>query len=100
MSIRLGRVKIGWSYVVDLDDEEMIRQATDALYEDLMNAVKYDELHLWIDHEEDDEATEEDIAGFLRSITCPECNETVLAEEFDDEANMCNACLEDKAEEN
>lgn len=63
--MRLGKVHIDTKYVVDLDDQDMVDAAKDALYEDLMNAVKYDELHLWIKCSEDNEATPQDIPEFL-----------------------------------
>ena len=63
--MRLGRVKIAHSYVVDLDNEEMCKEAATCLYEDLLNAVKFDELDLWIETVEDSTAVESDIASFL-----------------------------------
>jgi hypothetical protein len=46
--MRLGKVVIDIGYVVDLDNEEMVGNATDAMYEDVMNAVKYNEVGNWI----------------------------------------------------
>ena len=62
---RFGRVGIRHSYVVDLDDKGMIQEAKDCLYEDLMSAYKYDEIHTYIDVEEDPNADEADIPEFL-----------------------------------
>jgi len=62
---RLGRIMIAHHYVVDLNNELMIQEAKNALFEDLMNAVKYDELGDWIDTQEDPNAREEEIAEFL-----------------------------------
>jgi len=62
---RLGRVCINHTYVVDLNNKDMIREAVDCLYEDLMNAVKYDELQDWIHVVADPTATEDDIPEFL-----------------------------------
>ena len=42
--MRLGKVEINYGYVVDLDNEEMVDQAKACLYQDLMNAYKYDEI--------------------------------------------------------
>ena len=42
--MRLGRVQISMSYVVNLNDADMVQEAKDCLYEDLMNAYKYDEI--------------------------------------------------------
>ena len=68
--MRLGKVYINCSYVVDLDNHEMVNDAKMCLYEDLMNAVKYDELMEWIDIESEDELSknrlsEDDIPSFL-----------------------------------
>jgi len=63
--MRLGRVQISHSYVVNLDNEDMVEHARDALYEDLMNAVKFDELHSNIEVVEDPDATETEIPDFL-----------------------------------
>lgn len=61
----LGRVCISHSYVVDLDNPEMIQEAKDCLFEDLMNAYKYDEVHLYIDVKADKTASVNDIPDFL-----------------------------------
>jgi len=39
-----GSVEICLGYVVDTDNKEMVKSAMDALYEDVMNAVKHNEL--------------------------------------------------------
>ena len=53
-------------YVVDLDNEEMIDEAKNALYEDLMSAYKYDEIYNNIDVTEEDKSLKEsDIPEFL-----------------------------------
>jgi hypothetical protein len=59
------RVQLSASYVVYADDADMIEEAKSALYEYLMNAVKYDELHHWITVVDAPTATEDEIAGFL-----------------------------------
>jgi hypothetical protein len=63
--MRLGRVQITHSYVVDLDNDSMVQEAQDSLYDDIMNAVKFDELGSWIDTIEDKDADEGEIADFL-----------------------------------
>src|SRR5574341_169478 len=45
-----------------------VDQLKDALYEDLMNAVKYDELHEWIEVEPAPDATPDDIADWLLEL--------------------------------
>lgn len=63
--MRLGRVGISLNYVVDLDNPEMVQEAKDCLYEDLMNAYKYNELGANIDVVVDKTATKSDIPDFL-----------------------------------
>jgi len=65
--MRLGRIGYYHYYVVDLDNNDMCELATISIYEDIMNAVKYDELHLAINViEETPELKEEDIPEFLK----------------------------------
>ena len=64
--MRLGKVYIPTHYVVDLDNESMVSEARECMYEDLMNAVKYDELTNWIESTEDSSLSEEDIPEFLK----------------------------------
>jgi len=64
--MRLGRVKIPHNYVVDLDDEKMVEEAMNCLYEDLMNSVKYNELYSWIRVEIDPTANIGDIPDFIK----------------------------------
>jgi len=64
--MNLGKVVINLEYVVDLDDEEMVASAQDALYEDLMTAHKHNGLVNWIGIREGDEGlSESDIPEFL-----------------------------------
>ena len=65
---RLGRVIIRTSYVVDLDNDSMIEEARDCLYEDVMNAVKFDELQNYIEVVEDKKAKVSDIPDFLKEM--------------------------------
>ena len=65
-NMRLGKVKIEMEYVVDLDNEDMINEAKNALYEDLMNAYKYNKIYNHIEVTEQDESLKEcDIPEFL-----------------------------------
>jgi hypothetical protein len=41
---RFGRVIFAMTYVVDMDDAKMIANAKDYLFEDICNAVKYEEM--------------------------------------------------------
>tara|TARA_B100000614_G_scaffold222415_1_gene210181 strand:+ start:171 stop:386 length:216 start_codon:yes stop_codon:yes gene_type:complete len=64
--MQLGKVVINLEYVVDLDNKEMVAQAQDALYEDLMSAYKYNGLANWIGIREGGEGlSESDIPEFL-----------------------------------
>ncbi len=64
--MKLGKVVINLEYVVDLDNKEMVEQAQDALYEDLMSAYRYNGLADWIGVKEGDEnLSESDIPEFL-----------------------------------
>jgi len=63
--MNLGKVYINASYIVDLDNRDMVEDAKLCLYEDLMNAVKYDELYLWIDVKSEDGLSQNDIPAFL-----------------------------------
>ena len=64
--MRLGKVTMDMGYVVDLDNEDMVSEARDCMYEDLTDAVKYDELKSWITVGEPDSSLNEgDIPEFL-----------------------------------
>ena len=63
--MRLGRVVVDIGYIVDMDDSDMIEEAKSALYDDVHNAIKYNELDCWISIIEDNEANESDIPDFL-----------------------------------
>jgi hypothetical protein len=65
---RYGVVCLRNRYVVDMDNRDMIGEAKECLYEDLMNAVKYDELGANIDVIEDKTVNEADIPDFLKDI--------------------------------
>jgi len=63
----LGRVIIDKSiaYTVDLDDDDMVTHAKDAMLDDVDNAVKHNEVHQWMTVEEAPDAEEVDIPTFL-----------------------------------
>ena len=64
--MRLGKVYFHASYIVDLDDKDMVDHAKDCIYEDVTNSVKYDEVACWIKVEEAPDADEGDIPEFMR----------------------------------
>lgn len=66
---RLGRVEFHCSYVVDLDDPDMVDGAREAVCEDVYNAVRFDEVEQWVDVFEDNDADPADIPEFLLPIT-------------------------------
>ena len=63
--MKLGRICVDLNYIVDMDNDEMVRHATEALYEDLMQGIKYGDLANWIRISEDKDAKEEMIPEFL-----------------------------------
>ena len=66
--IRLGKVYFSMKYVVDLENKSMVSEAKDCLLEDINSAIKYDELHLYIDTIEDESLSEGDIPDFLKEL--------------------------------
>lgn len=62
---RYGRVTFSISYVVDLDDPEMIADAKDAIAEDAESAVRHGEVFDSCKVSPDDDATEQEIHDFL-----------------------------------
>ncbi|GAG14014.1 unnamed protein product, partial [marine sediment metagenome] len=63
--MRTGRIVI-YSYVVDLDNEEMVERAKTCAYEDIMNAVKYNEVGNILTVEEATDLDPSDIPEFLK----------------------------------
>jgi hypothetical protein len=63
--MKYKRLIIDLGYVVRSGDDEMIQHAKTSFYEDIMNAVKYDELFDMIDIVDATDATEADIPEFL-----------------------------------
>ena len=62
---KLKRVVLDLGYVVRDGDEEMERHAMIALYDDIMNLIKYDEVFDAITIIDAPDAKEEDIPEFL-----------------------------------
>ena len=62
---RYGRVSFSISYVVDLDDAEMIDEAMEMVAEDVQDAIRYGEVSAYIETEPDAAATEADIHDYL-----------------------------------
>ncbi len=65
ITMRMGKVIISEEYFVDLDNNGMVDEAKECLYEDIMSSVKYDELQNYIKVEPAPEANESDIPEFL-----------------------------------
>ena len=63
---RLGVVKLSMKYVVDLDDEDMVSEAKQCLFEDITSMLNADELFDTITVESDDTVTWEDVPDFLK----------------------------------
>ncbi len=63
--MRTGRIVI-YSYVVDLDNEEMVERAKTCAYEDIMNAVKYNQVGNLLSVEEVAGLDPSDIPEFLK----------------------------------
>ena len=63
--MKLGRVSLDINYIVDMDNEDMVKHAIESFYEDLMQGVKYGNITDWIDVVEDKNATEDMIPEFL-----------------------------------
>ncbi len=63
--MRLGKVAINLSYVVDLDDAEMVERATSFIVDDIEYAVKTDTVDAYIETSEDASVSEQDIHPVL-----------------------------------
>ena len=63
--MKLGRIYLDLKYIVDMDNDDMVAHAIEALYEDFMQGVKYGNITDWIDVVEDKNATEDMIPEFL-----------------------------------
>jgi hypothetical protein len=76
--MRLGKITIDLEYVVDLDNEEMVEYAKNCIYEDVMSAMKYNEIQNYIKvGDEDKSLTEDDIPAFLTDSILDEEDEEV-----------------------
>ena len=64
--MRLGKLSYTIAYVVDLDDEDMVQHAREAIREDLEAAYKHDEFDKGIKIDENNsDLTEDMIDSFL-----------------------------------
>ena len=63
--MNLKRVTFNISYVVDGDNQDMVDDAMTAVYDDVHNAVKFDEVASYIEVVDAPGANEEDIPEFL-----------------------------------
>jgi hypothetical protein len=63
--MRLGKIVLDLAYVVNLNDQDMVDQAKECIYEDIMSAYKYNEIHNYIEVIESPESEESDIPEFL-----------------------------------
>ena len=63
---RLGIVKLNMKYVVDLDDNDMVKEAKQCLYEDITSMLNADELFGAITIEPDSSLTWDDVPEFLK----------------------------------
>lgn len=63
--MRLGKVYLDLTYTVDLDNPQMVERAVDALFDDICNCVKYEEVLMTIATREDEHANDSDIPEFL-----------------------------------
>jgi hypothetical protein len=64
--MKVGKVYISLSYTVDLDNPNMVDEAKDCLFEDITNAVKYNELAERITIEETPNESPKNIPDFLK----------------------------------
>lgn len=66
--MRLGRVEFSVSYVVDLDNHDMVDHATDALFDDIWQMGKENDIERVIRvREADPSDTADDIPDFLHT---------------------------------
>lgn len=63
--MRIGRVEITHGYFVDLDNDEMVYFAKEALFDDITMAYKSNELSSYIKVSEKPEADSSEIPQFL-----------------------------------
>ena len=68
-SKRIGTVTLSRQYVVDLDDEDMVQQAKECIYEDLVQLLVknagLEEFYEALDVKPDETLTEDDIDDYL-----------------------------------
>lgn len=66
--MRIGRLEFSIDYVVDLDNESMVRRAIQAMVDDLNELVRGDELEEYINEVKDDTLSVDDIHEFLSEL--------------------------------
>ena len=72
---RLGRVEFHCSYVVDLDDPDMVETAREALHEDIYNIVETHNIEDCFSIFEDPDADPSDIDEYLMPVTVAHIHE-------------------------
>lgn len=65
---RLGVVEFHCSYVVDLDNQEMVEAAQTAIYDEVVAIVEDGAVDRWIDVREDETAQAAEIPEFLHDF--------------------------------
>lgn len=66
--MRIGRLEFSIDYVVDLDNEKMVRRAMQAMIDDLNELVRGDEVEEYINEVKDDTLVVGDIHEFLAEL--------------------------------
>jgi hypothetical protein len=92
MRMRMGKVTIGHSYAVDLDNQAMVDEAKDCLVEDMSNAAKFDEMHANVHVEEDPDACPGDIPEFLQNQEDDDDYLEVVDADPDNDEFKCEGC--------
>lgn len=64
--MRLGVVELKVSYVVDLDNKDMVENAIDTVADDIYSMVKHDEVANWIKREERNGLKESEIEDIVK----------------------------------
>lgn len=64
--MKLGKVYLDLQYIVDLEDENMVGYAKDAIVEDIMNTVRLNEIHIYLKTKPTPRATIDDIPYWLK----------------------------------
>jgi len=93
--MRLGRVEFNIGYAVDLDNEDMVDHAKEAIFEDIQSANR-NGVSINIVKDKSDSLTENDIPEFLMEKKCAWCKvEIEEGEEHsfpDSDEIICSEC--------